>query len=51
MLQKLPIAFEKVKLGNKSAKLLNDKSFHIFFDKSYILCIEQKKTLKMYITT
>ena len=24
MLQKLPIAFEQVKLGNKSAKLLND---------------------------
>ena len=40
MLQRLPIAFAQVKAGNNSENLLNE-----------ILCINQKKSLKKYITT
>ena len=38
MLQRLPIALTQVKTGNNIS------------DKSYILCIKQKKLLKKYIT-
>ena len=43
MLQKLPITFAQVKAGNKSENLLNELTTS---EKSYILCIEQKKLLK-----
>ena len=41
MLQRLPIALAQVKTGNTSGNTSG---------KSYILCIEQKKLLKKYIT-
>ena len=44
MLQRLPIALSQVKAGNTSENLLNE------IRKTYILCIEQKKLLKKYIT-
>ena len=40
MLQRLPIALAQVKVGNTSGNTSG---------KSYILCVEQKKLLKMYI--
>ena len=46
MLQRLLIALAHIKAGNTSENLLNE-----VFVKSYILCIEQKKLLKKYITT
>ena len=47
MPQILPIALAQVKAGNTSEKLLNEI---IHSNKLYILCIEQKKLLKIYIT-
>ena len=44
MLPKLPIALAQVKPGS-TLKIYSMKS-----DESYILCIEQKKSLKKYIT-
>ena len=43
MLQILPIALAQVKAGNTSKNLLKKP------DKSYILCSEQKKSLKKCI--
>ena len=43
MLQRLPIALAQVKADNTSENLMK-------LDKSYILCIEQKKLLKKYST-
>ena len=43
MLQRLPIALAQVKTDNTSENLMK-------LDKSYILCIEQKKLLKKYST-
>ena len=43
MLQRLPIALLQIKAGNSSENLLNQ------IRKIYILCVEQKKLLKMYI--
>ena len=43
MLPKLPVALAQVKAGNTSENLLNEIR--------QILCIEQKKLLKKYITT
>ena len=43
MLQRLPIALAQVKAGNTSENLLNE------IRQIYILCIEQKKLLKMYV--
>ena len=40
MLPRLPIALAQVKAGNTSENLLNE------IRKSYILCVEQKKSLK-----
>ena len=45
MLQILPIALAQVEAGNKSENLLIMQS-----DKTYILCIEQKKLLKKHTT-
>ena len=44
MLQRLPIALAQVKRGIISENLLNE------LGKSYILCIEQSKSLQKYIT-
>ena len=44
MLQSLPIAFAKVKVGNTYKNLLNEIRQIICF------CVEQKKSLKNYIT-
>ena len=43
MLQRLPIVLAQVNAGNISENLLNEI-------KLYILCIEQKKLLKLYTT-
>ena len=43
MLQRLPIALAQVKTDNTSENLMK-------LDKSYILCIEQKKLLKKHST-
>ena len=43
MLQRLPIALLQIKAGNSSENLLNQ------IRKIYILCVEQRKLLKMYI--
>ena len=45
MLQRLSIALAQIKPRNASKKLTKLKS-----DKLYIICIEQKKLLKKYIT-
>ena len=44
MLQRLPIALVQIKPGNTSENLQNE------LRQPYILCIEQKKLLKKYIT-
>ena len=43
LLQRLPIPFAQVKVGNNSESLLNEIR--------YTLCINQKKSLKKYTTT
>ena len=43
MLQRLPIALAQAKAGNNSESLLNEI-------RQIILCINQKKSLKKYIT-
>ena len=45
MLKKLPIALAQVKAGNNSETLLNE------IKKLFILCINQKKSLKKYTPT
>ena len=45
LLQRLPIALAQVKAGNNSEDLLMKS------DKLFILCINQKKSLKNYTTT
>ena len=44
MIQKLPITLAQVKAGNTSENLLNETA------KIYVLCIEEKKFLKNYVT-
>ena len=44
MLQRLPIALAQVKVGNTSENLLNE------LRQINVLCIEQKKSRKRYIT-
>ena len=45
MLKRLPIALAQVKAGNNSESLLNE------IKQMFILCIDQKKLLKMYTIT
>ena len=45
LLQRLPIALGQVKAGNNSENLLNE------IRQLFIFCINQKKSLKKYITT
>ena len=45
MLKRLPIALAQVKAGNNSESLLNE------IRQMFILCIDQKKLLKMYTIT
>ena len=49
MLQRLQIAFAQVKTGNSSENSPNYINL-IKSDKLYILYIEQKKSLKKYVT-
>ena len=44
MIQRFPIVLAEVKACDTSENLLNESN------KSYILCIEEKKQLKMYTT-
>ena len=44
MLQRLPIALARVKAGSNSENLLNETRL-------FVLCINQKKSLKKYTTT
>ena len=45
ILQRLPIALAQIKAGNNSENLLNEVR------KLFILCVNQKKSLKRYIIT
>ena len=47
MVQRLPIELPQVKAGNTSENLLNE--IYILY-KLYIICIQQKKIQKKYIT-